>query len=63
MSATPALALADTEHLSPTHRANTLRGWLTILHDNALGVLHFPFGAAFHTVRLHFNYLPFKYEG
>jgi len=48
-----ALTLADSEHLSPTYGTHALCGWLTILHDYALGILHFSFGAAFHTVRLH----------
>jgi len=47
------LAPSDSEHLSPTYGAYVLSRRLTILHSYGLGVLHFPFGATFHTVRLH----------
>jgi len=58
-----ALTFADSEHLSPTRGAHTLCGWPTILHGYALGILHFLFGAAFHTVRLHLFTSLFEYEG
>jgi hypothetical protein len=47
------LALADSEHLGTALWASTLCGWLAILHFDGLWIAHFPFSAAFHTVRLH----------
>ncbi len=47
------LALADSEHLRPTYRADALSRWLTILHSYRLVILHFLLGPAFHTVCLH----------
>ncbi len=43
------------EHLSTACGTHPLSCGLTILHGYALGILHFPFGAAFHTVRLHLS--------
>jgi hypothetical protein len=47
------LALAYSEHLSPTHGARTLGSRFAILHLYVFGILHFPLGAALHAVRLH----------
>ena len=47
------LGPTDTEHPGATDRANTLSRWLTVLHGNALGVLHFSLGSALHAIRLH----------
>jgi len=47
------LALSDSEHLSAACGAYTLSCRFAILHSYGLGVLHFPFGTAFHTVSLH----------
>jgi hypothetical protein len=41
------------EHFGPAHGTYALSGRPAVLHDYAFGVLHFPFGTAFHTVRLH----------
>ena len=57
-----ALTLSYPEHLGPTYRAYTLSRWPTILHDYALGILHFPFDSALHTVRLHLSTSLFDYE-
>jgi len=55
------LSLPDSEHLGSAHRTYTLSSRPAILHDYASGILHFPFGAAFHTVCLHlFTSLFFK---
>ena len=45
--------LSYPEHLGSTYRAYTLSRWFAVFHSYGLGVLHFPFGAAFHTVCLH----------
>jgi len=58
-----ALTLPYPEHLSATRRAYTLSRWPTILHDHGFGILHFLFGTAFHTVCLHWIYLPFDICG
>ena len=47
------LALADSEHLSPTYRAYALGCRLPILHGYCPRILHFPLGPAFHAVCLH----------
>ena len=52
-----ALTLADPKHLGPTSGTHPLGRWLSILHGYRLSVLHFPFGTAFHTVRLHYKSL------
>jgi len=49
----PDLALAYSKHLCATCWAYTLSGWPAILHRDTFRILHLPFGAAFHTVRLH----------
>jgi hypothetical protein len=49
----PALALPYPKHLGAACRAHTLSCWLTILHGNALSILHLSFGAALHTICLH----------
>jgi len=41
------------EHLGPAYGTYALSGRPAVLHDYASGILHFPFGAAFHTVCLH----------
>jgi hypothetical protein len=41
------------EHLGPAYGTYALGGRPAVLHDYASGILHFPFGAAFHTVSLH----------
>ena len=48
-----ALLFPNTEHLGAAHRADTLSGWLAILHGYGFRVLHFPFGATLHAVCLH----------
>ena len=48
-------ALPYPEHLSAACRAYTLSRRLAVLHGYRLGVLHFPFGSAFHTVCLHLS--------
>ena len=53
MPTIPALALPYPEHLGAAYGADTLSCRLAVLHGYAFRVLHFPFGAAFHTVRLH----------
>jgi hypothetical protein len=55
--------LTDSEHLGAANRAYTLGRRLAVLHGDALGVLDFPLGAAFYTVRLHQAHLPvFGYQ-
>ncbi len=49
----PELTLPDSKHLGPAYGTSPLSRWLAILHGYALGIFHFPFGAAFHTVCLH----------
>jgi len=49
------LALADLEHLGAAGRAHTRGRRPAILHGNRFGILHFFFGAALHTVSLHFT--------
>jgi hypothetical protein len=41
------------EHLGPAYGTYALSGRPAVLHDYASGILHFPFGAAFHAVCLH----------
>jgi hypothetical protein len=41
------------EHLGATGWAYALSCWFAILHSYTLGVLHFSFGSAFHTIGLH----------
>ena len=55
------LALTDPKHLGPTCGTYTLSCWFTILHGYGLGVLHFPFGTAFHTVCLHYLTSTFRF--
>jgi hypothetical protein len=56
-----ALSLPYSEHFGSAYGAYALSGRPAILHDYASGILHFPFGAAFHTVCLHqFTSLFFK---
>ena len=62
-----ASTLPNPVHFSPTYRAHALSCWLPILHGYRLGVFHFPFGSAFHTVCLHRCHLlstlrPFNFE-
>jgi len=45
--------LSYSEHLGATGWAYALRCWFAILHSYTLGVLHFSFGSAFHTIGLH----------
>jgi hypothetical protein len=52
------LAFTDSKHLGATNRACALSRRLTILHGNALGVLHFTLGSTFHTIGLH-GFSPF----
>jgi len=56
------LALADSEHFGIALWTSALCGWLTILHFDGLRIAHFPFSAAFHTVRLHLCTSLFIYE-
>ena len=51
------LGFAYSEDFGAAGRAQALSCRLTILHGYALGVLHFPFSAAFHAVCLHIVYL------
>ena len=53
MPAVVALTLANSEHLGAAYGASTLGCRLIVLHGYALGIFHFPFGAAFHAVCLH----------
>ena len=46
-------ALSYSEHLGATGWAYALSCWFAILHSYTLGVLHFSFGSAFHTIGLH----------
>ena len=46
-------ALSYSEHLGATGWAYALSCWFAILHGYTLGVLHFSFGSAFHTIGLH----------
>jgi len=48
-----ALSLPYSEHLGSAHGTYTLSSRPAVLHDYASGILHFSFGAAFHTVCLH----------
>ena len=50
--------LSYSEHLGATGWAYALRCWFAILHSYTLGVLHFSFGSAFHTIGLHV-FIPF----
>lgn len=45
--------LSYSEHLGATGWAYALRCWFAILHSYTLGVLHFSFGSAFHTIGFH----------
>ena len=47
------LVFPDSEHLSPTRRADSLSRWLAILHSYTSGILHLSFGSTFHTICLH----------
>ncbi len=47
------LAFSDSEHFRATRRAYPLSCRLAVLHGYSFGILHFPLGSAFHTVRLH----------
>ena len=57
-----ALIFSDSEHLSPTCGTYPLSCRPTILHGYCLGILHFPFGTAFHTICLHWSTSLFGYE-
>jgi len=46
-------AFSYSEHLGATGWAYALSCWFAILHGYTLGVLHFSFGSAFHTIGLH----------
>ena len=46
-------AFSYSEHLGATGWAYALRCWFAILHSYTLGILHFSFGSAFHTIGLH----------
>jgi hypothetical protein len=56
----PALAFPDFEHLGAANRAGSLGGWLAVFHFDGCRILHFPLGAAFHTIRLHPLSFPFR---
>ena len=47
------LALADSEHLSPTDGAHSLGRRPAVFHCNGLAILHFFLGLTFHAVCLH----------
>jgi len=47
------LALPNSKHFGPACGTRSLSRRLTIFHGNGLGILHFSFSAAFHTIRLH----------
>ena len=47
------LALTDSEHLGTATGANPLSRRLSILHSNALGILHFFLRAAFNAISFH----------
>ena len=47
------LTPADAENLGPADGTRSLRGWSAVLHDDALRVLNFPFGAALYAICLH----------
>ena len=47
------LSFADTEYFGPAAGAGTLRGRSLVLQRDLLGVFHFYFLPAFHTIRLH----------
>ena len=57
-----ALTLSYSEHLGSTRWTYTLCRWPSILHGYAFGILHFSFGAAFHTVCLHWLTSLFEYQ-
>jgi hypothetical protein len=48
-----ALGFPYSEHLGSTSGACTLCRRFAILHGYSLGVFHFPFGSALHTICLH----------
>ena len=54
------LTFAYSEHLCAACRACALSCGLTILHSDALRVLHFFFSTTLHTVCLHLVYLLFR---
>jgi hypothetical protein len=45
--------LTDPEHLGAAGRADTLSSGSAIFHGYFLGVFHFSFGLAFHTISFH----------
>jgi hypothetical protein len=47
-------AFADPEHFGAAGWAHTLGSGSAVFHRNFLGILHFFFGFAFHTISLHF---------
>jgi hypothetical protein len=49
----PALALPNLKHLSAASRACPLGRRLAVLHLDGSRILHFLFGSALHTIRLH----------
>ena len=44
---------ADAEHLGPASRADTLGGWLAVLHGNAHRVPDFLLGSALNAIGFH----------
>ena len=52
-----ALTLPDSKHIGAAYGTYTLSRRLTVLHSYGLGVLHFPFGATFHTVCISLAFL------
>ena len=46
------LGFADFEHLGAADGADALGGGAGVLHDDSLGILHVPLGAAFDTITL-----------
>jgi hypothetical protein len=60
-SAFSALALSNSKHLSPAHRACPLGRRLAVLHGYCLRILHLPLGSTLHTVCLHFCTPSFTY--
>ena len=47
------LALANTEHLGATRRADALGGRLAVFHGYGFGIFHFLFATTLHTICLH----------
>jgi hypothetical protein len=53
MSTTVLFTLADPEHFGATGWTQPLGGGSAVFHRNFLGIFHFFFGFAFHTISLH----------